>query len=115
MGLAFIELTLNQFKTIEMSCSKQFRTTERFGLDLYKVLSSGKLQISVFSIKIRRSLMKISNMRGPRIETWGIPVKIPIDLLLADPIFTFCFQFEKNTVGRISGYCYKAHMPQILQ
>ena len=42
--------------------------------------------------------MKIFNMRGPRIETWGIPVKISIDLLLADPIFTFCFQFEKKTV-----------------
>ena len=35
-------------------------------------------------------------MRGPRIETWGIPVKISIDLLLADPIFTFYFQFEKK-------------------
>ena len=34
-------------------------------------------------------------MRGPRIEPWGIPVKISIYLLMADPIFTRCFQFEK--------------------
>ena len=28
------------------------------------------------------------NMRGPRIELWGIPVKIFIHSLIADPIFT---------------------------
>ena len=78
-----------------MSCSKQFTTNDRLGLDLYKVLSSAKLQMSVFSIKIMRLLIKILNMRGPRIEPWGIPVKISIYLLMADPIFTCCFQFEK--------------------
>ena len=78
-----------------MSCSKQFSTTDRLGLDLYKVLSSAKLQMSVFSINIMRSLIKLLNMRGPRIELWGIPVKISIHLLIADPIFTLCFRFEK--------------------
>ena len=34
-------------------------------------------------------------MRGPRIEPWGIPVKISKHLLIADPIFTPCFRFEK--------------------
>ena len=33
-------------------------------------------------------------MRGPRIEPWGILVKISIHSLIADPIFTLCFQFE---------------------
>ena len=28
-----------------MSCSKQFSTTDRLGLDLHKVLSSAKLQV----------------------------------------------------------------------
>ena len=74
-----------------MSCCKQFSTTDRLGLDLYKLLSSAKLQMSDFSINTMRSLMKILNMRGPRIEPWGIPVKVSIHFLIADPIFTFCF------------------------
>ena len=78
-----------------MSCFKQFSTTDRLGLDLYKVLSSAKMQMSVFSMNIMRSLIKILNMRGARIEPWGIPVKISIHSLIADPIFTLCFQFEK--------------------
>ena len=69
-GLAFNELTLNRFKTIRMLWSNQFSTTERFGLDLYKVPSSAKLQSPVFSINIMRSLTKILNMRGSRIEPW---------------------------------------------
>ena len=77
-GLAFSELALNQFKTMVMSCSKQFSITDRLGLDLYKVLSSAKLQMSDFSINIMRLFIKILNMRGRRIEPWGIPVKISI-------------------------------------
>ena len=78
-----------------MSRSKWFSTTDRLGVDLYKALSCAKLQMSVFSINIMRSLIKILNMRGPRIEPWGIPVKISIHSLIADPIFTLCFRFEK--------------------
>ena len=48
-----------------------------------------------------RSLMKILNMRGPRIEPWGIPVKVPIHSLIADPIFTFAFNMN-NICGTIS-------------
>ena len=44
--------------------------------------------MSVFSINTMRSLIKIMNMSGPRIELWGIPVKISIHSLIADPIFT---------------------------
>ena len=76
-----------------MSCSKQFSTTDRLGLDLYKVLWSAKLQMSVFSINIMRSLIKILNMRGPRIEPWGIPVIL--FLLVAFDL--------KNNCGTISG------------
>ena len=74
-----------------MSCSKQFSTTDMLGLDLYKVLSSATLQMPVFSINVMRLLIKILNMRGPRIEPWGIPVKISIHSLIADPIFTLSF------------------------
>ena len=42
-----------------------------------------------------RSLIKALNMRGPRIELWGISVKISIHSFIADPIFTLCFRFEK--------------------
>ena len=101
MGSAFNELTLNQFKTIVMSCCKQFSTIDRLGLDLYKLLSSAKLQMSDFSINIMRSLMKILNMRGPRIEPLGIPVKVSIHSLIADPIFTFAFNMN-NICGTIS-------------
>ena len=52
-----------------------------------------KEQMSVFSINIMRSLIKLLNMRGPRIEPWCITVEISIHLLIADPIFTLCFRF----------------------
>ena len=39
--------------------------------------------------------MKTLNMREPRIEPWGVTVKISIHALIADPIFTLCFRFEK--------------------
>ena len=78
-----------------MSCSKQYSTTDKLRLDLYKVLSSAKLQMSDFSINITSSLIKILNMRGPRTEPWGMPVKISIHSLMADPIYTLCFRFEK--------------------
>ena len=78
-----------------MPCSKQFTTTDRFGLDLCKVLSSAKLQMSDFSINIMRSLIKILNAKGLRIEPLGTPVKISIGSLMADPIFTLSSRFEK--------------------
>ena len=59
-----------------------------FGLDLCKVLSFAKLQISDFSVNIMRSLIKILNMRRPRTDPWGAPVKVSIHSLIADPIFT---------------------------
>ena len=40
--------------------------------------------------------MKILNMREPRIEPWGVAVKISIHARIADPIFTLCFRFEKQ-------------------
>ena len=68
LGLAFNELTINQFSTIEIPLSKLISTTDKFGLDFYKVLSAAKLQMSVLPINIIRSLIKILNMREPRIE-----------------------------------------------
>ena len=98
-------MTLNQFKTIVMSCSKQFNTINGLGLDLYKVSSSAMLQMWVFSIKTMNLLIKILNTRRPRIEPWGIPVKVSIHSLIADPIFTFCFRFEKYLkVIKFPGY-----------
>ena len=74
-----------------MPRTKQLITTDKLRLDLYRVLSSAKLQMSVFSINIMRSLIKTLNIRGSRIEPWGIPVKISIHLLIPDPIFTLRF------------------------
>ena len=41
-GLAFNEVTLSQFEAIKITCSEQFSISDRFGLDLCKVLSSTK-------------------------------------------------------------------------
>ena len=38
------------------------------------VLSSAKLQIFVFSIKIKRSLINMLNNNGPKIEPCGTPL-----------------------------------------
>ena len=84
-----------------MPRSKQFSTTDSSGLDLYKALSSAKLQKSVFSMNAMRLLIKILNMCGPRIEPWGIPVKISIHSLIADHIFTISFDL-KSKCGTIS-------------
>ena len=40
-------------------------------------------------------------MKGPRIEPWGIPVKISIHSLIVDPIFILCFRFEKKLWSNI--------------
>ena len=48
-NIGFFNFTLT-FKIIEMPCSKQFSASKRSGLDLYKVLSFVKLQISVFEL-----------------------------------------------------------------
>ena len=39
----------------------------------YIVLSSAKLQMRVFCMTKRRSLIKILNSSGPKIEPWGTP------------------------------------------
>ena len=36
------------------------------------------------------------NMRGPRIEPLGIPVKISIHSLIVDPIFILAFDLKIN-------------------
>ena len=51
--------------------------------------------MSDFSINVMRLLIKLWNMKGPKIKPWGIPVKICIYTLIADPMFTICFRFEK--------------------
>ena len=78
-----------------MSCSKQLSTTDRLGLDFYKIFHPQSCKCQFFSINIMRWFIKILNMRGPRTEPWGITVKISIHLLIADSTFTRCFRFEK--------------------
>ena len=68
-----------------MLCSKQFSTTNRFGLDLYKALFNKHNEI----------VNKNINMIGPRIGPSGIRVKISIHSFIANPIFTRCFRFQK--------------------
>ena len=40
-------------------------------------------------------IIKILNIRGPRIDASGIQIKIHIHSLIVDHIFNFCFGFEK--------------------
>ena len=65
-----------------MSYSKQFSTTDRLGIDLCKALSTTKLKMSVFSINIIRSSIKLLNMRGPRTEPWGFQKNICETILI---------------------------------
>ena len=39
--------------------------------------------MSSFSTNITRLLTKILNMREARVEPWGVPVKISVDVLIA--------------------------------
>ena len=71
------------FKTFEMLCSKQFSTTDRFGLDLFSFFNK-HTEIVDKNIEYERANNKI----------WGTLAKISIHSLIADPIFTFCFRFE---------------------
>ena len=52
-----------------------------------------------------RSLIKIFDMGGPRIEPWGIPVKISIHSLIADPIFTLWSLRNSQEFSGISKPC----------
>ena len=67
----------------------------RFWLVIIRKVANVSFQF--FSLKIMRLLIKILTMRGPRViqEYWGIPVKISIHSVISDPVFTFCFRFEK--------------------
>ena len=59
------------------------------------VLSSAKLAISVSSITKNKSIKKILNNRGPRIDPCGNPNVISSKLLYDEFNFVRCFLFDK--------------------
>ena len=59
------------------------------------VLSSAKLQIFVFSIKRKRSLINMLNNNGPRTEPCGTPLTISYQSLYEEPIFVLCFRCDR--------------------
>ena len=75
-GFAFMELVLNQYKSLLALCSTFSDTLFKFATQEYKVLSSAKLQISDFSMKKNRSFINMLNNRGSSMEPCGIPCLI---------------------------------------
>ena len=59
------------------------------------VLSSAKLQIFVFSIKRKRSLINMFNNNGPKIQPCGTPLTISYQSLYEEPIFVLCFRCDR--------------------
>ena len=96
-GLAIIWLSLNHFNAI-------FRSDWRFSItsftdlaQLYMVLSSAKLQISVFSTNHNISFKKILKSNGPRIEPCGTPRRIFNHELKVESSLTLCVRLEKSS------------------
>ena len=58
------------------------------------ILSSAKLQIFVFSIKRKRSLINMLNNNGSKIEPCGTPLTISYQSLYEEPIFVLCFRCD---------------------
>ena len=58
-------------------------------------LPSAKLQIFVFSIKIKRSLINMLNNNGPKIEPCGTPLTISYQSLYEEPVFVLCFRCDR--------------------
>ena len=70
-----------------MPNSKQFSTTDRFGLDLFRFINKHN--------EIVNKNKNIEYERRSRTKPWGNPFKISIHSLAADPVFTLCFRLEK--------------------
>ena len=81
------ELTVNHINTFFKSNWRLAKILLSNLLQEYIVLSSAKLQISHFKTKKNKSLMKILNKSGPRIDPWGIPQIIFHHSLNTEPIF----------------------------
>ena len=58
------------------------------------ILSSAKLQIFVFSIKRKRSLINMLNNNGSKIEPCGTPLTISYQSLYEESIFVLCFRCD---------------------
>ena len=58
------------------------------------ILSSAKLQIFVFSIKRKRSLINMLNNNGSKIEPCGTPLTISYQSLYEELIFVLCFRCD---------------------
>ena len=59
------------------------------------VLSSAKLQVFVFSIKRKKSLINMLNNNGPKIEPCGTTLTISYQSLYEEPIFVVCFRCDR--------------------
>ena len=95
--LAIIWLFLNHFNAI-------FRSDWRFSItsftdlaQLYTVLSSAKLKISIFSPNHNMPFKKILKSNGPRIEPCGTPRRIFNHDLKVESSLTLCVRLERQS------------------
>ena len=86
----FKELTVNHINTFFKSIRRLVKILLDNLLQEYIVLSSAKLQLSHLKTKKNKSLMKILNKKGPRIDPWGIPQIIFHHSPNTGTIFVFC-------------------------
>ena len=85
------ELTVNDINTFFKSNWRLVKILLNNLLQGCIVLSSALLEISHFKTKKNKSLMKILNKSGPRIDPWGIPQIIFHHSLNTEPISVLCF------------------------
>ena len=78
---------LNSALTLEISCS-------RLGPDRYKVVSSAKRR-AISSEHRGRSFIYIKNSNGPRIDPWGIPIRMLSKVLFEPLTWTSYLRFVR--------------------
>ena len=95
LGLGYIELILNQFNKIFMSCYKSSKMISKTLSHLYILLSLAKLHRFVPSRKRKRSMINKLNNSEPKIDPCGTPLIMSYQLLHKEFTFVHCFRFDK--------------------
>ena len=94
-GFTIILLLWSQFIAVSHSDCKIVTSPLSVFAKLHRVLSSAKLWTDAFGIKKKKSLKKILNKIGPKIEPWGTPDIIVSNSLCLLFIWTHCLRSFK--------------------
>ena len=89
-GLACKDFILNHVNKIFISCFRFTKILDKSSPQSQMVLSSAKLQISLFSINTKILFIKTLNKRGPKVDPWGTSLLISFHKLYNEPNFTLC-------------------------